>query len=149
MAKTKLAPRKSLSIPKLELNAALLAARLLNYVTETLNIPDLIKFLWTDSSTVDVYYTPFLSHRVGEIQLLTDASEWRFVPGKINIADVATRSFLIDGEAIPPGWLDGPAFLQQLSDSWTKDLPWIAVSEETRAVGAQRATVTTARRDWA
>ena len=156
MAKTKLAPRKSLSIPKLELNAALLGARLSDYVAEALNIPGLIKFLWTDSSTtrnwlraVAPNYTPFFSHRVGEIQLLTEASEWRFVPGKINIADVATRSFLIDGEAIPPGWLDGPAFLQQPSDSWPKDLPWMAVSEERRAVRAQHATVTTARHDWA
>ena len=52
-----------------------------------------------DSSTtrnwiqaVAFHYMPFVSHGIGEIRLLTDASEWRFVPGKINIADAATCS---------------------------------------------------------
>jgi hypothetical protein len=155
MAKTKLAPRKSLSIPKLELNAALLGARLSTYVMDALNIPELGRFLWTDSSTtrnwlraVAANYTPFVSHRVGEVQSLTDASEWRFVPGKMNIADAATRSLLIDDEPIPPEWLEGPAFLRQNMEQWPKDLPWMAVSEERRAVRAQHATAKRERRDW-
>ena len=118
MAKTKLAPRKTIYIPKLELNAVLLGARLSKYVEEALNLPDLTRLFWTNSSTtrnwlraVAAHYTPFVSHRVGEIQSLTDPSEWRFVPGKLNIADVATRSLLIDEEPIPPDWLEGPNFL--------------------------------------
>jgi hypothetical protein len=122
---------------------------------DALNIPELGRFLWTDSSTtrnwlraVAANYTPFVSHRVGEVQSLTDASEWRFVPGKMNIADAATRSLLIDDEPIPPEWLEGPAFLRQNMEQWPKDLPWMAVSEERRAVRAQHATAKRERRDW-
>ena len=51
MAKTKLATRQTLSIPKLELNAALLGARLANYVADALDIPVISKIFFTDSST--------------------------------------------------------------------------------------------------
>ncbi|XP_045022777.1 uncharacterized protein LOC116935689 [Daphnia magna] len=155
MVKTKLAPRKTISIPKLELNAALLGARLSRYVEEALNLPGLTRLFWTDSSTtrnwlraVVAHYTPFVSHRIGEIQSVTDPSEWRFVPGKQNIADVATRSLLVDEEPIPPGWLEGPDFLKQPVDLWPKDLPWMAVSVERRASYSQHLTKTRFEHDW-
>jgi hypothetical protein len=82
MAKTKLAPRKTIYIPKLELNAVLLGARLSKYVEEALNLPDLTRLFWTNSSTtrnwlhaVAAHYIPFVSQRVGESQSLTDPSE--------------------------------------------------------------------------
>ena len=51
-ASTKLAPKKTLSVPKLELNAALLGARLLKNVQEVLGKRVDRRRLWTDSSTV-------------------------------------------------------------------------------------------------
>jgi hypothetical protein len=100
-ATTKLAPKKTISIPKLELNAALQTARLMMAVEGALTRKAHRRYLWTDSSTVRNWirasaskYQVYVSHRVGEIQTLTEPSEWRFVPGRLNPADVATRSFL-------------------------------------------------------
>ena len=51
-AATKLAPVKTVSLCKLELNAALLGARLARFVGESLTRPLTRRFCWTDSSTV-------------------------------------------------------------------------------------------------
>ena len=139
IAKTKLAPQKTLSILKLELNAALLGARLINYAADALNIPTITKVIWTDSSTtrnwiwvVAAHYGPFVSHRIGEIQTLTTTTEWRFVPGKMNVADIATRSILLDDATVPAEWFTGPKFLHLDSNRWPVDLAWIAVTAERR-----------------
>ncbi|KAI9554965.1 hypothetical protein GHT06_020249 [Daphnia sinensis] len=100
-------PKKTISVPKLELNAALQAARLARSVQGALTRTLHRRYLWTDSSTVRNWirataskYLMFVSHRVGEIQTLTQPEEWRFVAGKKNPADIATRS-TIEEEALP------------------------------------------------
>ena len=139
-AATKLAPKKVASIPKLELNAALLASRLARTVQQALTRDVKQRFFWTDSSTVRNWirapaasYQIFVANRIGEIQTLTDAAEWRFVPGKLNPADLSTRSVIEEG-AIASSWLSGPDFLQEKEENWPKDLPWMAVTAELRPV---------------
>jgi hypothetical protein len=114
--------KKTISIPKLELNAALLGTRLLRTVCSTLGPKIQRRKLWTDSSTVRnwirataAYYQIFVSNRIGEIQTITQPEEWRFISGKLNPADLATRSSL-DEPLIPSIWLDGPSFLHQSED---------------------------------
>lgn len=77
-AATKLAQTKTLSIPKLELLAALMAARQSLFVQQSLGQCISAVFLWTDSSTVRNWvratassYQVFVSHQIGEIQTLT------------------------------------------------------------------------------
>jgi hypothetical protein len=118
-AATKLAPLKTVSVCKLELTAALLGARLARFVKEALTRKMDAHFYWTDSSTVrnwvratSAQYQVYVSHRIGEIQTLTEAHEWRFVPGRLNPVGAATRSVL-EAEAIPGYWLNGPAFLYE------------------------------------
>jgi hypothetical protein len=117
-AATKLPPLKTVSGCKLELNVALLGTRLARFVGDSLTRKIDSRFFWTDSSTVrnwvravSAQYQVYVSHRIGEIQTLTEADEWRFVPEKFNPADAATRSQL-EAEAIPYGWLDGLSIQQ-------------------------------------
>ncbi|XP_073967687.1 uncharacterized protein [Choristoneura fumiferana] len=56
------------------------------------------RYFWTDSSTVLQWirsdprsYKPYVAHRLGEIDELTVASEWRHLPSRLNAADIATR----------------------------------------------------------
>ncbi|KHJ42945.1 Pao retrotransposon peptidase [Trichuris suis] len=128
MAKARLAPLKTVSVARLELQAALLGARL------TTN--------WIRSPAA--YYKPYVNHRIGEIQTLTDPSEWRFVPGRLNISDCATRSTAKQRELIHTSWFRGPEI------SWPVDLPWIVNNEERRTVrGGQVLHVTEEQpADW-
>jgi hypothetical protein len=153
-AANKLAPMKTISIPKLELNAALLGARLLRTVLSTLKSKIQRRKLWTDSSTVRnwirataAYYQIFVSNRIGEIQTITQPEEWRFIPGKLNPKGLATRSSL-DEQPIPPVWLNGPVFLFQSEDHWPPDLPWMAVKEEIRPSRSYTAVVEKSADQW-
>lgn len=147
-AATKLAPTKTISVCKLELCAALLGSRLARFVEKILSVKMDARYFWTDSSTVrnwiraiSANYQVFVSHRTGEIQTLTEPHEWRFVPGKMNPADAATRSELVE-EAVRKCWLEGPEFLYQTEEFWPTDIPWIAVVDEIRKCKIQTAKVT-------
>ena len=74
--------------------------------------------------------------------MLTEPEEWRFVPGKLNPADEATRS-VIKEESLSLRWLKGPKFLFKPESEWPKDLPWIAVPDEMRACRTYATQLTT------
>ncbi|XP_064629238.1 uncharacterized protein LOC135488533 [Lineus longissimus] len=96
MAKARVTPLKAVSIPRLELMAALLGLRLAIRVRELLGITTLC--FWTDSTDVIHWlhgesrrYKPFVYHRIAEMQDKTNPSQWRHVPGILNPADMTTR----------------------------------------------------------
>lgn len=132
--KVKCAPLKKLSVPRLELQAAVLATRLYTTILECHPGLSLTRTVfWTDSRTVRHWITsinrrfrPFVACRVGEILESTSAECWRWVPTKLNVADDATRSS--DRPKYDPDsrWIRGPAFLLQNENNW----PTIPVAED-------------------
>ena len=140
MAKTKMAPKKTISVAKLELQAALLGARLCNYIGKAFTRKIDRRYFWTDSSCTRNWirspaslYKPFVNHRIGEIQTLTEAEEWRFIPGKLNPSDLATRSTLDPKETFSKLWLEGALFLKENEEKWPEDIPWMNIREEIRS----------------
>ncbi|KAL0803288.1 hypothetical protein ABMA28_017228 [Loxostege sticticalis] len=102
-SKCRVLPVKPLTVPKAELQAAVLAARLAETIGKDHRLVPEQRFFWCDSSTVihwirnSTRKKTFEANRLGEIDELTRVSEWRYVPTKLNIADLATReSFNID-----------------------------------------------------
>ncbi|PFX14816.1 hypothetical protein AWC38_SpisGene20999 [Stylophora pistillata] len=98
-AKARVTPIKLVSVPRLELIAAVLGVRLAETVSEKLEIPIIQHTLWTDS--MDVIYwiqgnsrllKSFVANRVAEIQRKSDPAVWPHVPGDQNPADDATRA---------------------------------------------------------
>jgi len=94
MAKSRLAPLKRPTIPRMELLACVIGARLSNFVTDAVNSFQIPSFLWSDSTTAlswikgnDEWGT-FVRNRVKEICSLTKPEDWRHVPGASNPADL-------------------------------------------------------------
>ncbi|XP_055527406.1 uncharacterized protein LOC129720022 [Wyeomyia smithii] len=83
-AKTKVAPLKFQSIPRLELQAAFIGARLARSVIESLSTTVHRQFYWTDSRDVLSWiksdhrrYSTYVAIRVSEILDVTEAADWR------------------------------------------------------------------------
>ncbi|XP_058443868.1 uncharacterized protein LOC131425755 [Malaya genurostris] len=124
-AKTRVAPLKYVSIPRLELQAAVIGTRLANSVCETHKVPVRKRFLWTDSRDVLCWlrsdhrkYSKFVGARVGEILESTEQSEWLWVPTKENVADEGTKWQKIPDLSPSSRWFKGPAFLWQQQRDW-------------------------------
>lgn len=122
MAKTRVAPLRRLSIPRIELQAAVLGARLAKTVGETLTVDVGQKVFWSDSTNALKWiksshrrYHSFVASRVDEILNSSDENEWRWVPTAMNVADDATR---MDSPTKNERWFNGPAFLYSSEDAW-------------------------------
>ena len=126
-SKTRVAPLTVVSIPRLELMAAVIGLRLASTTSKVMEIPMKEVTFWSDSSNVLYWirgrsrsrqFKPFVSNRVGEIQGVTDPSQWRHVPTKENPADVATRGSNVRILAENQLWWQGPAFLVKEETNW-------------------------------
>ncbi|XP_062716216.1 uncharacterized protein LOC134291880 [Aedes albopictus] len=136
-AKSKVAPLKMLTIPRLELQAAVLGSRLLNSVITMHALPVAKRVLWSDSNTVLAWirsdqrrYHQYVGFRIGEILSMTDVNEWRKVPTKENVADDATKWGTGPDIRSESRWFQGPAFLKQPEESWPSEIEQINVTEE-------------------
>ncbi|GBP94293.1 hypothetical protein EVAR_99672_1 [Eumeta japonica] len=87
IAKSRVAPLKITSIPRLELQAAVMGTRMATTVIEEHDRKPNTKFYWTDSKTVLTWlkngarsYKPFVAHRIAAIEENSTLNEWRWVP---------------------------------------------------------------------
>lgn len=129
-SKTKVAPLKRLTIPRLELSAALLLARLMSSVQRTLELSEVPVSLWTDAEVALTWITSppsrwkdFVRNRVASIQELTSKATWRYVAGKQNPADCASRGMTPRQLSTHRLWWDGPEWLSLPQTSWPSTSP--------------------------
>ena len=97
LGKARVAPMKVMTVPKLELQAALLASRLKNEIVRALTVTVNQVFMWADS-TADLQWINsnqkqpiFVANRVCRILEFTSVDQWNHVTSKYNPADTGKR----------------------------------------------------------
>ena len=126
-----------LSIPKLELQAALLASRLKDDIEIALTLSISKVFMWTDSTTVLQWLNltskqpVFVANRVAEILESTSIDQWFHVLSGDYPADTGTRDITADSLK-QSSWVNGPTFLK--TSDWPFN-PNREVIEKTRLDG--------------
>ena len=122
-AKSTVAP---LTIPRLELQAAVLATRLYQSIAEESRLQFEKVTFFSDSNIVLSWirsqareFKPFVSARVAEIQSNSDPSQWRHMPGELNVADDISRG--IPAQQLTGRWKQGPEFLRLAEEEWPQE----------------------------
>ena len=125
-SKTRVAPIKELSIPRLELMAARILAQLMDAVRRALESEYEFEGAryWTDSKTVLCWvsnpgsWKQFVQHRVDEILRVSSKSDWGHCPGIENPADLGSRGVLITELKNSNLWWTGPSWLKGTPSDW-------------------------------
>ena len=152
-SKTRVAPLKELSIPRLELMAARILAQLMNTVRNAIQSQlrvDGVRF-WLESKTALSWirnrgeWKQFVRHRVDEILRLTNKEEWAYCSTVENPADLGSRGVLasqLEGDEL---WWRGPQWLTGQIEDWPvtpEDLPTPESSlEKKKTTSAMLATM--------
>ncbi|XP_071577042.1 uncharacterized protein [Temnothorax nylanderi] len=115
LSKSKVAPLKPMSIPRLELLAAVLLARSIAAVRSALTITIQIYHCWTDSKVTKAWLSQppsrwkmFVANRVHEVQTLLPNVEWHHVPSQQNPADLVSRGVKPENLIQQSLWWTGP-----------------------------------------
>lgn len=125
--KSKVAPIKKVTLPRLELLAAALAASMLKYIKEECKINKIKTYLWTDSSIAlhwirgsSRQYKTYVSNKVEQIHEMTDPADWRWCPGTTNPADMPSRGVSMKELIKNEMWWKGPSWLSESAESYPK-----------------------------
>ena len=117
-SKTRVAPIKPLTMPRLELNGALILAQLLFHCKEVLRIPLSTVYAWTDSTIVLAWlqgnprrFKVYVANRVAQIMDLIPILHWGHVVSEENPADCASRSIFPTELLHHTLWWHGPTWM--------------------------------------
>lgn len=125
--KTRVAPLRKISVPRMELLGAVAAVRLANSIHEATGIEFEKRYFFTDSSAVlgmikneSAAFQEFVGTRTGEIRSKSDPnSEWFWIPTDENLADLGTRENVLPDElGIGTDYQNGRPWMSMDMNEW-------------------------------
>ncbi len=137
LGKARVAPLKPVTIPRLELTAAVLAIRVDKMLREQLQLQLENSCFWTDSTSVLKYirnenkrFRTFVANRVSEIREASEVTQWRYIHTSQNPADDASRGLTAQKLRTSMRWINGPEFLREPDSEWSKDIVDANISDD-------------------
>ncbi|XP_045450124.1 uncharacterized protein LOC123658876 [Melitaea cinxia] len=137
-AKSRVAPVKQVSLPRLELCGAVLLARMLRVLILELKIDKSNVYAWTDSTIVLAWlrktpnnWSTFVANRTAEILTCTNSSQWHHIPSICNPADVASRGINPIELQQSELWWNGPTFLK--TTNWQRNISSFLTATELKS----------------
>ena len=123
MGKSRVTPLKPVTIPRLELTAAVVASKIGCVLRKELENEEVKETFWTHSKTVLRYinndarrFHVFVGNRVQEIRDKTSPEQWRYIGTKENAADVSSCVSSVQELIDNRSWWNGPGLLWKPKD---------------------------------
>ena len=119
-SKSRLAPRETLSIPRLVRCSMVLGAQMIQTVQTTVNQNGFTTeiYAWSDSTVALAWinstpsrFSTFIANRVAKVQQIIQPEKWRYVPTEENPADHTTRPVPAKQLSSLRMWWKGPQWL--------------------------------------
>lgn len=128
-SKSRVAPLKQVTIPRLELAAAELLSQLMYSVRQAMELSHIPYFLWTDN-TIALHWIGkpihmlklYVANRVKKIQELTDVKCWHHIRTHENPADLISRGMSAANIVNNSLWWHGPEWLCKSQENWPKPI---------------------------
>ena len=139
LGKSRVAPLRTVTVPRLELTAAVIAVKLAHAVRREIEFAiDRIMF-WTDAKVILHYihnvssrYKSFVANRLELIHTMSSPQQWNYVPSNLNAADIASRGLCPSKVDLADMWFNGPPFFKCDERAWPEQPDLSRVSDDNK-----------------